>query len=148
MCCVAQVSVQPVQWAGSLVRTTLLNAGMKIVIELSAEVQQGWHVYGVAQSPGGPTPLRVTLDANDFVQVAGVTSGTVPEKRHDAAFDLDTELYEKSFKLDQPLTINQDPGAGRNLVPVSVRFQTCNHRVCLPRRTVNVSVPIEISQSN
>jgi thiol:disulfide interchange protein DsbD len=121
---------------------------MKIVIELSAAVQRGWHAYGLAQLPGGPTPLRVTLDANQVGEIAGPTSGTVPVKKHDAAFDLDTEVYEESFRLRLPVEINQHAAPGRSQVPVSVRFQACNDRVCLPPRTVHIPVPIKISQSN
>jgi DsbC/DsbD-like thiol-disulfide interchange protein len=131
-----------------VVPKTAVKPGTSIVIELPAEVQEGWHVYGLAQLPGGPTPLRLTLDANEIVQVAGATSGTVPAKKHDAAFDLDTEVYEGSFALHLPVQIKQHPVAGRNLVSVSVRFQACNDRVCLPPRIVHVSVPIEISRSN
>jgi hypothetical protein len=72
-----------------------VRAGESIVIELSAEVQEGWHVYGLAQLPGGPTPLRVTLDTNEVARIAGALSATPPEKKHDAAFDLDTEVFDR-----------------------------------------------------
>jgi hypothetical protein len=146
--CVAQVPVQPVQWTGVVAPKTAVRAGTNIVIELSAEVQAGWHVYGLAQLPGGPTPLRVTLDTNEVAQIAGVPSATPPEKKHDEAFDLDTEVYRGAFDLHLPAQVNQHPAVGRKLIPVSVRFQACNDRVCLPPRTVHVSVPIEVSEGN
>jgi hypothetical protein len=125
-----------------------VRAGTNIVIELSAEIQAGWHVYGLAQLPGGPTPLRVTLDTNEVAQTTGAPAGSPPVKKHDAAFDLDTEVYNGQFDLHLPARINQHPSAGGNVIPVSVRFQTCNDRICLPPRTVHVSVPIEISEGN
>ena len=142
----SQVPVQPVQWTGAVAPKTAVRAGANIVIELSAEVQEGWHVYGLAQLPGGPTPLRVTLDTNAFVQTAGAPTGSSPVKKHDTAFDLDTEVYNGRFDLHLPAQINQHSPAGRNLIPVSVRFQACNDRVCLPPRTIHLSVPIEISE--
>ena len=144
----AQVPVQPVQWMGTVASKTAVKAGANIVIELSAEVQEGWHVYGLAQLPGGPTPLRVTLDANEVVQIAGAPTGSPPVKKHDAAFDLDTEVYNGQFDLHLPARIKQHPPAGRKQIPVIVRFQACNDRVCLPPRTVHVSVPIGISEGN
>jgi thiol:disulfide interchange protein DsbD len=144
----AQAPIQPVQWTAALAPKKAINPAMNIVIELSADVQEGWHVYGLTQLPGGPTPLRVTLDTNDVVEVAGTPTGTPPAKRYDTAFDLDTEVYEGSFALHLPVQINQHFAARRKLIPVSVRFQTCNDRVCLPPRTVHISVPIEISQTN
>jgi hypothetical protein len=144
----AQVPIQPVQWTGAVVSKTPIKAGASIVIQLSAKVEDRWHVYGLAQSPGGPTPLRVTVDPNEIVQVTGATSGTAPIKKHDTAFDLDTEVYEGSFALRLPAQINQHPAASATSIPVSIRFQACNDRVCLPPRTVHVSVPIEIFQGN
>jgi len=142
----SQVPVQPVQWTGAVAPKTAVRAGANIVIELSAAVQEGWHVYGLAQLPGGPTPLRVTLDTNAFVQTAGAPTGSSPVKKHDTAFDLDTEVYNGRFDLHLQAQINQHSPAGRNLIPVSVRFQACNDRVCLPPRTIHLSVPIEISE--
>ena len=142
----SQVPVQPVQWTGAVAPKTAVRAGANIVIELSAAVQEGWHVHGLAQLPGGPTPLRVTLDTNAFVQTAGAPTGSSPVKKHDTAFDLDTEVYNGRFDLNLPARVNPHSSAGRDLIPVSVRFQACNDRVCLPPRTVHLSVPIEISE--
>ena len=89
----SQVPVQPVQWTGAVAPKTAVRAGANIVIELSAEVQAGWHVYGLAQLPGGPTPLRVTLDTNEVAQIAGVPSATPPEKKHDERPSISTQRF-------------------------------------------------------
>jgi hypothetical protein len=140
----AQVPIQPVQWAGSVIPTTPVKQGSAVAIELTAEVQQGWHVYGLTQTPGGPTPLRVTLDENEVAQIVGLKSGTAPGKKHDPSFDLDTEFYPQSFSLDIQARVKQQPVAGKQSIPVSVRFQACSDQTCLPPRTVHLSVPIEI----
>jgi hypothetical protein len=140
----AQVPPQPVQWAGSAIPKTPVKQGSRIEIDLSAEVQEGWHVYGLTQAPGGPTPLRVTLDENGVVQIVGVKSATAPVKKHDPSFDLETEFYPQSFSLQIQTQVKQQPVAGKQSIPVSVRFQACNDQTCLPPRTVHLSVPIEI----
>jgi DsbC/DsbD-like thiol-disulfide interchange protein len=142
----AQVPMQPVQWAGSAIPGTPAEQGSTIKIELSAEVQEGWHVYGLTQAPGGPTPLRVTLDENGVVQVVSVKSGTPSTKKHDPSFDLETEFYPGSFSLDIQTQVKQHAPSGNQSIPVSVRFQACNDRTCLPPKTVHLSVPIEIRQ--
>jgi len=143
----AQAPVQPVQWTVAITQKTAMKPGTSSVIELSAEVEEGWHVYGLMQLPGGPTPLRVTLDTDEVAKIAGAPTGNPPVKKHDAAFDLDTDLYEKAFKLDLPITFNPHLVEGGKAVPLSVRFQACNDRVCLPPRTLHLSVAIEISPS-
>lgn len=127
---------------------TAVKRGTRAVIELSAEVQEGWHVYGLTQFPGGPTPLHASVDANETALGTGLATGTPPVKKHDTAFDLDTEVYERSFAVHLPIQINEHTAEGKQSVPVSVRFQACNDHVCLPPRTVHISVPVEVSQSN
>jgi hypothetical protein len=143
----AQAPPQVVEWKGAVASKAVMRAGTNIIIDLAADVQSGWHVYGLNQLAGGPTALRVTFDANEVAQIAGATSGTLPVKKHDAAFDLDTEIYDRSFALHVPVQINQHVTSSAKLIPVSVRFQACNDRVCLPPKTVHVPVQVEISQS-
>jgi DsbC/DsbD-like thiol-disulfide interchange protein len=140
----AQVPIQPVQWSGSTIPKTSVVQGSTIEINLSAEVQEGWHVYGLTQAPGGPTPLRVNLDENAVVQIVSVKSGTASVKKHDPSFDLETEFYPGSFSVDIQTQVKQHAAADDQSVPVSVRFQACNDRTCLPPKTVHFSVPIEV----
>jgi DsbC/DsbD-like thiol-disulfide interchange protein len=140
----AQGPIQPVQWSSAAVPKAPVKPGTKIAIELSAEVQEGWHVYGLTQVSGGPTPLRVLLDENGTVQTAGAASGAAPVKKHDSSFNLDTELYIHSFSLHLPVQVKRNASTGKQSIPVSVRFQACSDRICLPPRTVHLTVPIEI----
>jgi hypothetical protein len=140
----ADQNVSPtVQWAASLLSPAAVTHGSDATVVLSAVVQDGWHVYARKQRPGGPTALRVTLDDNDVARVAGVPSGTTPEKRHDPSFDLETQFYSHSFVLRLPVRVKQ-PAAGRQLIPVSVLFQTCSDRECQPPRTIRLAVPIDV----
>jgi DsbC/DsbD-like thiol-disulfide interchange protein len=141
---VAQGPIQPVQWSSTTLPKGPVKPGSKIAIELSGEVQDGWHIYGLTQVSGGPTPLRVSLDENVTVQATGAAWGTAPVKKHDSSFNLDTELYIHSFSLDLPAQVKRQASAGKQSVPVSVRFQACSDRICLPPRTVHLTVPVDI----
>ena len=136
---VAQVSNNTVQWSAALAP----KAGEKAALDLSATIAEGWHVYALTQVAGGPTPLQITVEGNDQVQIARAVSGTVPEKRHDPSFDLDTEFYTRQIALHLPLKVKQNATAGHESVQVSIRFQTCSDRTCLPPKTVHFTVPLE-----
>jgi hypothetical protein len=140
----AQVPNQTVQWAGSAVPEAAVKHGSNATLELSAKIQEGWHVYALTQPSGGPTPLRVTLDENAVVQIAGATSSTAPERKHDPSFDLETQFYTQSFAVHVPVRVKANAAAGRQLIPVSIRFQTCSDRECQPPRTVHLSVPMNV----
>lgn len=133
-----------VQWTASVTSAGGLRAGSAAVLELSGEIQDGWHVYALTQPEGGPTALRVTVDNNQIAQAAGEPSGTAPQKKHDRSFGLETRFYTHSFVVRLPVRVTEQPGAGRQLVPVSVRFQTCSDRECQPPTTVHLSVPVDV----
>jgi DsbC/DsbD-like thiol-disulfide interchange protein len=141
----AQAPIQPVQWTGSIATKAPIGPGRKATIVIAADIQDGWHVYGLDQVSGGPTALHVALDANEVVQAGGAIKGTAPVKRHDSSFDLETQVYTHSFTLDVPVQVKQHPAAGKQSLSVSIHFQACSDRICLPPRTVHVAVPIEIS---
>jgi len=136
-------SEQTVQWTAAVIRPTAASNGGEASLELSAQVLEGWHVYAPTQPSGGPMALRVTIDQNDFAQVAGAPTGTKPRRRHDPSFDLETQIYTHSFAVHVPLRLLEAQATGRREIPVSVRFQSCSDRECLPPRTVHLSVPID-----
>jgi len=123
-------SEQTVQWTAAVIRPTAARNGDEASLELSAQVLEGWHVYAPTQVSGGPTALRVTIDQNDFAQVAGAPTSTKPHRRHDPSFDLETQIYTHSFAVHLPLRLLEAQATGIREIPVSVRFQSCSDREC------------------
>lgn len=112
--------------------------GSKATLTVNGTVQPGWHVYALKQAPEGPTPLLVTIDQDSAASASGAASGSPAIKFHDPAFGLDTQYYEKAFRVSVPVKLK--PGA--QTIPVAVRFQTCNGRICQPPKTVHLSATI------
>jgi hypothetical protein len=139
----AQAPTDTVQWDAGVTSQPSVRSGVDTELQLTARVLEGWHVYAFTQPPGGPTALRVTVDENTVAQAVGAPTGTAPQKRHDPSFDLETQFYTHSFVLHLPVHVNR-VAAGRRWIPVSVRFQACSDRECLPPRTVHLSVPVEV----
>jgi hypothetical protein len=128
---VAQTADPRVDWAASWSNPTTL--------ELTGHVENGWHVYALTQQPGGPIPLRVSIDDNPVAGLAGDPSGSTPESRLDPSFNLQTEFYTNSFAVHVPIRLKIDSGTGK-LIPVRIRFQTCSARECKPPKTIQLSV--------
>jgi len=152
-CCIyhgatrAQTSVQPVTWAASANAETAAKPAELLKLNLEAQVAEGWHVYGLHQVDGGPTPLRITVDEQSAVQTAGTPTGTPPVRKRDPSFGLDTELYLHSFGLQIPVQVKPHTAPGSQQIAVNVRFQACNDHVCLPPKTVHLTVPVQIPPS-
>jgi hypothetical protein len=135
---------ETVTWTVSTPSSAPVKPGSKLALTLHGAVQDGWHVYGLKQLPEGPTPLRVTLEQTDVAAADGAPSGSAPTTIHDPAFDLDTQFYARAFTLTAPVRIGPHAAAGKQLIPVSVRYQTCNGRICQPPKTVHLSVPVDV----
>jgi DsbC/DsbD-like thiol-disulfide interchange protein len=138
----AQVPDETVKWVASLASETPAGEGGNATLELSAGIREGWHVYALTQPQGGPTALRLALDENGVARVAGAPSASVPERRQDPSFDLETQFYTRSFTVRLPVQVTYSAAGGRS-IPVSVRFQACSERVCLPPQTIHLLVPID-----
>jgi Disulphide bond corrector protein DsbC len=140
---VARSSAEPaptVEWTALVRSHTVPVAGGTASVELSAAVAEGWHVYAATQLPGGPTPLRVTLEEGTGAKVTGKLSGTTPQKHHDTSFDLDTEFYTGAFTVHLPVVWRGV--AVPESLPVDVRFQTCSDRECQPPKTIRLSAQL------
>jgi DsbC/DsbD-like thiol-disulfide interchange protein len=141
---VAQGTDPTVEWVASWAGNGVVAHGGVTTLGLSAQVPPGWHVYALSQQPGGPIPLRVTLDDDRIVRIADAPSGTAPEETHDPRFNLDTRFYTNAFTVRVPVHVTQQAAAGTQVIPVSVRFQTCSDRECQPPKTVHLSAPIDV----
>jgi hypothetical protein len=133
-----------VHWTLSVKSVNTITRGSTAMLDVSGDVQDGWHVYGFEQHAGGPTPLKVTLDENAVATAAGALSGTGAEKVQDSHFGFETQLYTHPFIVHLPVRLGRELAPGRQLIPVSVRFQACSDRECLLPRTVHLSVPIDV----
>ena len=140
----AQIETPTVQWAAAVAAPGGGKQGGSVTLELSGEIQEGWHVYALTEPAGGPTALRVTLDDNAIAEVAGNPTGSIPQKRHDPSFGLETRFYTHSFTVRLPVQVKQQPAAGRQLIPISVRFQTCSERECQPPTTIHLSAAVDV----
>jgi DsbC/DsbD-like thiol-disulfide interchange protein len=140
-------AAQTVSWSVSASEAAVKPANA-LTFTLHAQIQKGWHVYGLKQSPAGPTPLLVSIEPNNIAAAGGAPVGSPPVKVHDPSFDLDTQIYSQAFSVTLPAHIASHPAAGHQSIPISVRFQTCNDRICQPPKTVRLSAPINVLAAN
>jgi DsbC/DsbD-like thiol-disulfide interchange protein len=137
-------AAQTVNWTVTADPADAVKQGGKLTLTLHGDVADGWHVYALKQLPNGPTPLRVSLDQNTIAAASGAPAGSPATKIHDQGFNLDTQFYSRAFTVSLPLTVAARVAGGPQQIPVSVRFQTCNDRVCQPPKTVHLTATVQI----
>ena len=129
----AQRPTDIVKWTA----TVKSQSASAATVALEAEIQEGWHVYAVSQPTGGPTPLTVTVPEGVAFAVDGAIHESAPTHHFDPSFKMDTAYYQKSAQLQAPLKKTK-PGTASS-IPINVRFQTCNDKLCLPPYTAHLT---------
>lgn len=133
----------PIQWTLA-VKTKALKAGDEFTAQLSAQIDERWHLYSLEEIPNGPRPTRITLAADQPFELSGDIEQPVPILKHDENFGVETQFYEESVTFNLPIKITSTAKPGNTTLTVQTRYQVCNEQMCLPPKTVKVELAIEI----
>ena len=121
-----------------------LKPGETFTAQMTAQIAAGWHLYAPEQSSGGPRPTRISLPNDQMFKLAGDVEAPPPRTAFDENFGIETAFYEKSVSFSLPVQITNDASEGQQQIRIQAYFQTCNDRLCLPPRTIQLVSPIEI----
>jgi DsbC/DsbD-like thiol-disulfide interchange protein len=138
-------SIRPVHWsivdAGSVHD---VRPGRATPISLQAEIAKGWHIYSLAQKPGGPIPLSIRLLSGSDAVVRGVIKAPQPERQFDKNFGIETELYSGSPRFTVEIAVPSHSSGGRRQIQIGARYQVCSETLCLPPRTDTLSATLRV----
>jgi len=119
--------------------------GSKLEVVVTAEIEDGWHLYSITQPPGGPVTTRIWMpEGQPFA--AGTIQSPPPLKERDPNFDMEVEYYEVQATFTIPVKAAADAPSGPQKLRVSTLFQSCNEKICLPPRTVRLELPVDVQR--
>ena len=127
----AAQKLNPVQWSLSA-EPAQVAPGAHVLARLTARIEAGWHLYALA-APEPIIPTSIRLGENPAIASVRIYQ----PKAHTAfdpnfGFNVETYQDEAAFLLD----VQTAPAAlaGPLELAATVRFQTCNDKMCLPPR--------------
>lgn len=132
----AQRSTEVVKWNATVSKSTAAS----VSLALSATILDGWHVYALSQPAGGPTPLKITIPSGAPFALQTPITETKVTRREDASFKMETVFYLNSVNLT--VNVKKEGTPAVETVPVDVRFQACNDRLCLPPYTAHLTAEL------
>jgi hypothetical protein len=106
------------------------------------QVKNGFHVNSTTPDDEYLIPLRLTFNQGPL-QVADIT---FPKPKMQT-FQFATKpmsVYEGDIRTTAKLKIPANAPAGVQTLIGKLRYQACNDRMCLPPRTLEIKVPVEI----
>jgi len=132
----------PVKWT---VKANLKDSA-RIVIELTAEIERGWHLYSTERVEGGPSPTRITLPPGQSFEISGEIDSPAPQLAYDPNFQVATESYEGSVTFKLPVK-SLKPVVGADKIRVQVRYQTCTANICLAPKLLALEATVDGSEA-
>jgi hypothetical protein len=135
---------EPVTWKIQDAPTAPVKAGARFNVKLVAKMQDGFHVYSMKPIAEGPIPTKIWLASGQPFELAGSIKAPQAEVMQDSAFGMEVELYEGEAAFQLPLKVAPETPLGTQMLTVSVSYQSCNNKMCLPPKTVKVELEIPV----
>ena len=139
----AQRPADVVRWSAGAAGLAV-KAGATVPVEITADVQEGWHLYALSQPKSGPIPLLFAVAKGKPFEIrAKEIVAPKAEVVKDPNFNLETHQYDGKVTFQVPVTAPRNLPAGAHTVPIEVTFQACGNGMCL--RPFTQAVPVDIT---
>lgn len=128
----------PVSWSV----TSKKIADKTYEIHLTADIDNGWHIYSQTTPEGGPIPTSITFTKNPLVTLDGKAKEVGKMEKHVEPLFGNIDVKQFSNKVDfvQKIKLKAPVKTSVNL---AVEFMVCNDKQCLPPSTRNFSVALK-----
>jgi DsbC/DsbD-like thiol-disulfide interchange protein len=136
----------PVAWTVQGAPAKAVKAGARFPVKVVAQIQKGWHIYGLTPAADGPIATRLWVAEGQPATLAGPVQGTEPQTMQDPAFNMEVQLYEGEVSFTLPLRLAAAAPPGAQKIVVNASFQSCDNKICLPPKTVKLEVPVTVAK--
>jgi thiol:disulfide interchange protein DsbD len=141
----AQPIPDPVRWSLAQATQRPVTRGSTVTLKLSADIRDGWHLYSIAQPPGGPIATEISLPPDQPFTFAKPIEASKPHVIYDPTFEMPVQLYTDKAEFLLPVKVATDAQSGAQTVTVNARYQSCNDAICLPPRTSKVTLALQVN---
>ncbi len=126
---------RPVKWAFS----TKPGDNGQVMVQFTATIDAGWHLYSQFIEEGGPIPTTFTFeDAQGYTRVGKVKELGDLHKAYDETFEMELSYFDKKVTFSQAVTLQGESA----VVSGYLEFMVCDDEKCLPPEAVDFSIPV------
>jgi len=123
-----------------------VKAGGTASVQVTADLDPGWHLYAFNQPSGGPRSLEISAAKSAPITVVTDKIDAPPPKiQHDPNFNLETRYYDEQTTIVVPVRVAAGEASATRRLSLNVTFQACTERICLRPYTETVSFDIAIA---
>ena len=137
--------LDPVQWTLSS-SVDKAPPGATVTLQLTAKLDEGWHLYSLTTPKGGPIPTTAALAESPAIASSKLFEPK-PDRKFDPNFGVDTETYQKEAVFWIEAVVKKDAASGPVDLTAQVRYQTCNDAKCLPPKKKEATFSLTVDPS-
>jgi hypothetical protein len=126
----------PVKWSATFEK---LN-DEEGYIHIRAEIEKGWHTYSQRPTDVGPIPTSFTFAPSKDYELIGKTEENGAHEEFVKAFDAKIFVFTGIALFRQKIKLNSK---GKMSIPFKVEFMCCDDMMCLPPKTLDMTVTIK-----
>jgi thiol:disulfide interchange protein DsbD len=119
-----------------------VKRGATVEVPLKLDIRSGYHINSHTPSEEYLIPTNLNWEAGS-IKPQGVEYPKGTSLRSEIA-EKPLSVYSGTVTLKSKFTVSGDAPQGRGMLAGKVRYQACNERMCLPPRTLEVSVPVRV----
>ena len=120
--------------------------GEEFEISFTVEIERGYHIFGLEQSPlGGIATEVIVTDPGPF-SVAGKVKEPKPHSRIDPILKEPTLEHEGKVLFRLPLIAPEEITTGEHRVKVELTYQVCDALQCLLPETISFTLPVLVGE--
>ncbi len=124
----------PIKWSTAMEMTSEKEG----VVKFTADIEDGWHLYGLNLPDGGPISTSFDFSTLDGVELIGeITPTSAPIEKVDMMFHLKLSYWENNVSFTQKFKVTGDNGFN---IAGQIKFMGCNDKTCLPPQKESFSV--------
>lgn len=126
----------PVTWKASY-RSVSATEGEIII---SAVIEKGWHTYSQRPTTDGPIPTSFSFTPTKQFELSGKTEESEAHEEFVKAFEAKIFIFSGKAEFKQKIKIKAKGGF---TIPFKVEYMSCNDMMCLPPKTIDLSVKVQ-----
>jgi hypothetical protein len=123
----------PIVWASSY-KAISATEGEIIIL---GSIQSGWHTYSQRPTEAGPISTIIKFTPSGNYELIGKTEEIDVHEEYDKAFEAKLFVFSNKAEFKQKIKIKS-----KSAIVVTIEFVCCNDNMCLPPKTIELSVKI------
>lgn len=121
------------------------SAGDTVKLALSIDIKQGYHINSYKVNDPTLIKTEVSTESGDFKLINAYFPADKKLKFEFSENEID--VYEGNITVGLKLITSASLLPGKFEIPVSIKYQACDDKVCYPPKDVSLTIPVTLSQS-